>query len=250
MSNWYRLYANTHNETAKMFHQTKTKLTLVLTVLVPVLAALVLGKLESGAGIALGRDFPQLMLGLFTAVWLPLFLFMAAAESFSGEYAARTIKLVLLRPVSRAKAFASKVLALLIYLAILLAVVWGVSVVSGLVLDTGTTLSGLPDSFAAYAAAFIAMSAIGIAASFVAQWLRSGVGTLALCVFLYVAAKLLPFFFPDAAVWSFLTYADWHTLWVGDAASAGKLLQVFVFLLASCMISYTAGWYLFEKKSY
>jgi ABC-2 type transport system permease protein len=250
MSNRYALYANTLNETAKLFYQTKTKLTLVLTVLVPVLAAVMLGNLESGIGIALGRDFPQLMLGLFTVVWLPLFLFMAAAESFSGEYAARTIKLVLLRPVSRAKAFASKVLALLVYLAVLLAAVWLVSVAAGLILDAGTTLSGLADSAVAYAAAFVAMSAIGIAASFVAQWLRSGVGTLALCVFLYVAAKLLPFFFPEAGVWSFLAYADWHTLWVGDAAGAGKLLQIFVFLLASCMISYTAGWYLFEKKSF
>ncbi|RKN80600.1 ABC transporter permease subunit [Paenibacillus ginsengarvi] len=250
MAQLYSLYASTHNETSKLFYQTKTKLTVVLTVLVPVAAAFLLGRVQTGIGLSLGRDFPELMLGLFTAVWLPLFLFMAAAESFAGEYADRTIKLVLLRPISRAGAFASKVLALLLYLAALLAVVWLVSVAAGLVLDGGATLAGLPGSIAAYAAAFVAMSAVGTAASFVAQWLRSGVGTLALCVFLYVAAKLLPFFFPGTAIWSFVTYTDWHTLWVGETAAAGKLLQIFGFLLSSCIISYTAGWYMFERKSH
>lgn len=250
MASLHTLVAGALNETVKLYGQTKTKLTLALTVLVPVLAAVLLGRLEAGVGIALGRDFPLLMLSLFTAVWLPLFLFMASAESFSGEYAARTIKLVLLRPISRAKAFAAKVLALLGYLAVLLAVVWLVSSAAGLILDAGLTLSGFADSVKAYAAAFVAMSTVGVASSFVAQWLRSGVGTLALCVFLYVAAKLLPFVFPEAAAWSFPTYTDWHTLWVGDAAGAGRLLQIFVLLLASGMISYTAGWYLFEKKSF
>ncbi|GAA3408940.1 DUF2705 family protein [Paenibacillus hodogayensis] len=250
MTGLYSLYAATHNETVKLLRQTKTKLAVVLTVLVPVLSALLLGNLPNGVGSALGRDYPQLMLSLFTAVWLPLFLFMAAAESFSGEYADRTIKLVLLRPVSRARAFASKVLAMFVYLALLLAAVWLVSVAAGLATAPRATIAALGDSLIAYAAAFVAMAAVGTAASFVAQWLRSGVGTLALCVFLYVGAKLLPFFFPASAIWSFLSYTDWHTLWIGEAAAAGKLLQVFVFLLASCIISYTAGWYMFEKKSF
>lgn len=250
MSELYSLYAGTYNETVKLLRQTKTRLTIALAVLVPVMAATLLGNLQSGLGLDLGRDYPQLMLGLFTAVWLPLFLFMAAADSFSGEYAARTIKLVLLRPVSRAKAFAAKVLALLLYAAFVLLVVWIVSVATGLVLDAETTLAGLADSVLAYAAAFVAMAAIGTAASFVAQWLKSGVGTLALCIALYIAGRALPLLLPQAADWSFLTYADWHTLWVGSAADAGRLLQIFVLLLASSMISYTAGWYLFEKKAF
>ncbi|MEF3307078.1 ABC transporter permease [Paenibacillus sp. GYB003] len=250
MSEWYSLYANAHNETIKLLAQTKTKLAVALTALVPVAAALLLGRLRTGIGLGPLRDFPQLMLDLFATALLPLFLFMAAAESFSGEYADRTIKLVLLRPISRAKAFASKVAALLLYAAALLAVVWLVSTAAALVLDGGAALAGLPDSIVAYAAAFVAMAAIGTAAAFVAQWLRSGVGTLALCVVLYAGAKLLPFFFPEAAAWSFVTYADWHSLWVGGAVASGKLLQIFVFLLASCMISYTAGWYLFEKKAF
>lgn len=250
MNGLYRLYAGTYNETVKLLRQTKTKLAVALAVLVPMLAALLLNRIPAGVGLALGRDFPQLMLGMFTSVLLPLFLFMAAAESFSGEYADRTIKLVLLRPLSRAKAFASKVLALYLYLAGLLAGVWLISVAAGFVINPGVTAAGLADSVLAYAAAFVAMAAIGTAAAFVAQWLRSGVGTLALCVVLYAAAKLAPLFFPASAAWSIAAYTDWHTLWIGGGVAFGKLLTIFGFLLSSSMISYTAGWYLFEKKSY
>ena len=246
----HSVYANTRNEINKLFLQTKTKLAFALAVLVPVLAAILLGRLESGIGLSLGRDFPQLMLDLFAAIWLPLFLFMAAAELFSGEYAARTIKLVLLRPLTRAAAYASKVSALLVYAALLLIAVWGVSVAAGIALDARATIAGLPESLLAYAASFVAQAAVVCTAAFVAQWLRSGVGALALCIFLYVAAKLLPFVFPEAAVWSLFAYTDWHALWAGGAVSAGKLLQVFVFLLSGCIITYTAGWFLFERKSF
>ncbi|PYI53868.1 ABC transporter permease [Paenibacillus flagellatus] len=247
MFDWY---AGTYNETAKLLLQTKTRLAIALSALVPVLAALLLASLESRAGLSLGRDLPQLMLGLFTAVWLPLFVFMAAAESFSGEYAARTIKLALLQPVTRASLFASKVAALLLYTAGLLAVVWVASAAAGLAFDSRTTIAGLPDSLQTYAAAFVAMASLCAFAAFVAQWLRSGVGTLAVCVALYVAAKLLPFVFPEASVWSFFAYTDWHTLWLGGGVSAGKLLQAFAFLLSGSIISYMAGWYMFETKSF
>jgi ABC-2 type transport system permease protein len=246
----HQVFVNTHNEIVKLLGQTKTKISLALTALVPVLAAIALGRLEAGIGLSLGRGLPQLMLDLFAAVWLPLFLFMAAAETFSGEYAARTIKLVLLRPLTRAAAFASKVLALLAYAASLLAAVGVASVAAGLARDARTTIAGLPETLLAYIAAFVAMAAVVCTAAFVAQWLRSGVGALTLCVFLYVAAKLLPFVWPEAAVWSLFAYTDWHTLWIGGAASAGKLLQAFSFLLSGCALTYTAGWYLFERKSF
>lgn len=248
MSDWHSLYASTHNEAAKLLGQTKTKLAVALTALVPVVAALLLGNWETGVGVSLSRDLSQLMLSLFTTALLPLFLFMAAAESFSGEFADRTIKLVLLRPVSRAKAYASKVLALLLYATSLLALAWFVSLVAGLVLNAEAALAGLIDSLVAYATAFVAMAAVGSAASFVAQWLRSGVGALALCIVLYAGAKLLPLFFPGAAAWSFASYTDWHTLWIGGSADPGKLLPLFLLLLSSSMVSYIAGWFLFERK--
>lgn len=248
MSDWYSLYASTHNEAAKLLGQTKTKLAIALTALIPVPAALLLGNWQTGVGATLSHDLPQLMLSLFTTALLPLFLFMAAAESFSGEFADRTIKLVLLRPVSRAKVHASKVLALLLYAASLLALLWLVSLAAGLALHTKAAIAGMFDSIVAYTTAFVAMAAIVSAASFVAQWLRSGVGALALCVVLYLGSKLLPLFFPGAAAWSFVSYTNWHTLWIGGAADTGKLLQLFVLLLSSSMISYTAGWFLFERK--
>lgn len=246
----YSLYANTLNEAQKMWFQKKTKTALLLAVLVPVLSAVLLDSLQSNAGIFVGRNLPLLMLELFTSVLLPLFLFMTAADSFAGEAAARTLNNVLLRPIARSNVFASKVLAIAMLAAVLLAVVWLASVLSGLVLDGGATMSGWIDGVQAYFAAFVSMIAVGLAAVFVIQWFRSSSAALALCMFLYIAAKALPFVYPQAAVWSVFSYTDWYALWVGNAASSGKLLNGFVFLLANSIICYTAGWYLFERKQF
>ncbi|MFM1651609.1 ABC transporter permease [Brevibacillus sp. B_LB10_24] len=244
----HSLYANVLNETHKLFRQKRTKLALLLTVLAPVLSAVLLDSFHSNTGIFFGRDFTLLMLGLFSTVFLPLFLFMTAADSFAGEVAARTLKNVLVQPIARSKIFASKVIAITVFTAALLAIVWLVSLLAGLVFVGGITWRGLADSLTAYPAAFVSMTAVGMAAVFVAQWFRSGVGAFALCVFLYIAAKLLPFIFPQMAAWSIFSYTDWHMLWIGNAASFGRLFNAFVFLLSSCIITYTAGWYLFEKK--
>lgn len=246
----HSLYANTWNETYKLFARGKTRLTLVLTALIPIAAAFMAGTVQSGAGIAAGSDFALRMLGLFTALLLPLFLFMIAADLFAGEVAARTMKNVLVRPIARSSVFASKVLAMAIWLAVLLALLGIVSAAAGLLLREPLAPTGLFDALLAYAAAFVAMLAIGLLAIFVAQWFGGSASALVLCLFLFIGAKLLPFWLPQAAVWSMFSYTDWHTLWLGSAIPFGTVSNVFVFLLANCIISYTAGLFLFSRKQF
>jgi ABC-2 type transport system permease protein len=242
-------YANVLNETEKIWKRRRTKAFLLLTLLLPAAAAALPAWLQSGTGAALGlgNDLPMRMLNVFTFALLPLFLFMTAADSFSGEIASRTLKLVLVRPITRAKAFASKVSAVAIFLAVLLASLWIVSTAAGWVAG-GAITGGFTDSLKAYAASFVPMAAIGLFAVFIAQWFGNVSGAMAATIVIYAAAKLLPFLFPAVSSWSVFSYTNWYVLWAGNGASPGKLLNTFVLLLSYSIMAYAGGWILFEKK--
>ncbi|WP_028611390.1 ABC transporter permease [Paenibacillus harenae] len=248
----FSLTANWLNEMEKLWVQRRTKGFLLLTVLIPALSALALALLQinTGIGAGLGSDLPIMMLGLFTTLFLPLFLMMTAVELFTGETSARTLKLVLVRPITRAKIFASKVLALAAYIAVHLAAVWAASVAGSLLLNRVDGSGSIVDSMIAYAVAFVPMIAIGLIAVFIAGRFTSSAGALGLMIFIFVAAKLLPFIFPEAAVWSVFSYTDWHTLWIGSGASPGRLINSFFILVSYSMMAYTGSLLLFERKSF
>jgi len=234
----------------KLWMRRRTKGLLVLTLLVPVLGAAALASLRSGTAIGLGSDLPMLMLRLFTTLFLPLFLFLSAIDSFTGEYADRTIKLVLTRPVARSKAFASKVLALAVYIAVHLAAVWLVSVLAESLIGSGISWSGLTDSAVAYAAAFVPMLAVTLVAIFAAQRFHSSAGALGLIILVYALAKLLPFVFPSVAIWSVFSYTNWYSLWIGGGVPTEKLLNSSLLLLSYCLMAYAGGLLLFERKRF
>ncbi|PTM59667.1 ABC transporter permease [Desmospora activa] len=248
----HRIYANLLNEVQKLWLQRRTKLFLVLTAFIPIVTAIVLTAFQSSTSfsIGLGSDFPLLMLGLFTSVFLPLFIFMAAADSFSGEEEAGTLKIVLVRPIARSKIFASKILAIAVAIVVYLTTLWLMSTFTGLFLGGGEWFSGLIDSVKAYLATGVSMMAVALVAVAIAQWVKSSTTTLVLTIFIYAIAKLLPFLFPQADHWSVFAYTDWYTLWIGSTAAWGTLINGFLFLLSSSMLLYTLGWYRFEQKQF
>ena len=94
------LTANVWNETIKLAYKKKTIFFLAVTLLLPILAGILLSRFQHGIGIGAiaAKDFPIVMLGLFTSIFLPLFVFMGAADVFSGEMGDRTMKNILTRP--------------------------------------------------------------------------------------------------------------------------------------------------------
>ncbi|MEK0315816.1 ABC transporter permease [Cohnella sp. 56] len=244
------LYANFLNEIERLSRRRKTQGFALLTVLLPVLAAWALTAMPDGSAVqsALAGNLPMLLLQPFALALLPLFLFMTAADLFAGEVAAGTLKLTLLRPITRAKVYASKALALAFYAAVLLAALWIAAAASGVLIAGGEAGQGLAGSLKAYAVTLLPMIAAGWLATLVSLSVGSVGGALALMLLIYAAAKLLPFILPQAAVWSAFSYTDWQVLWAGDGAPAGSLLRASGVLIAYCIMAYTAGVVLLERK--
>jgi len=248
----HSLKANWLNELEKLWARRRIKGFLLLAFLIPTISALALAYMQNTSPLiaGLGSDLPMIMLGLFTTLLLPLFLFMTAVDSFSGEIADRTLKLVLVRPIARSKIFASKVLALAAYVLVHLGAVWTVSVLAELLLKRSYPRSSMFESATAYAVAFVPMFAISLMAVLIAQRFRNSTGALALIILIYIIAKMLPFLFPSAAAWSVYSYTNWHTLWVGSGISPAKLFNTFAILLSYCIMAFAGGMMMFERKGF
>ncbi|WNR43949.1 ABC transporter permease [Paenibacillus roseipurpureus] len=244
------LMANVWNELLKMTMKKKTIFFLAVTLLLPLLAGMLLSKFQNGIGVGAisTDDFPIIMLGMFTSIFLPLFVFMGAADVFSGEMGERTMKNMLLRPLSRFKVFASKQLALGIFIALYLVVALIASIVAAMFFDHFGGLRSVGNWFLAYGAAFLPLLVLSIAAVCLAQFFSRSSSALTVSILLYLTFKVAAFFLPQIATYSPTAYTDWHTLWVSGSMVTGKIASIFMFLSACSILFFTAGYYLFDKK--
>lgn len=244
------LYANVVNELEKIFIKKKNLFFLVIAALIPigVVLTFLLAQNTLGLFAITAGGFPIFILGIITNLFLPIMVFSVATEIFTGEIGDRTLKLTLLRPISRFTVFLSKTISLGIFIVVNLGVVLIVSVISSLFLKQTQAFSGLGEVLLAYITAFVPMLCLSIGAVFLAQFFKNTVGALTSCIFVYVAGKLVPFISPALSRIMPFSYTDWHLLWLGSTVGPGKLLNVFTMLLAYCLVAFSVGFYLFDQK--
>lgn len=245
------LYSNSVNEVQKLFLRKKTVFFMIISVLVPAGAAGLLSFFQSGLGIFAvnSAGFPVLILGLFSSFLLPLFIFSAAADLFSGELGEKTLKLTLTRPITRFKVFLSKNISIGIFIIINLGLVFVASVISGLFLNVGNLAAGdLFQAVLAYITTVVPMLFLSITAVFLAQFFRNSGAALATSLLVYLAGKAVPFVSSTLAKINPFSYTDWYTMWVGSAVSAGRLFNSFLIILSSGLILFALGFYMFDKK--
>jgi ABC-2 type transport system permease protein len=247
----YSLVANVINETEKQFWKKKTVFFLILSAIIPIAGAAFITSFQNKFGIAsiTASDYPIMILGIYTSFVLPLFIFMAAADSFAGEVSANTLKITLLRPISRFKIYVSKHISLGIYTLLYLAAAGIASVLSGFLFSVKTGLTqGILDAILAYTVAAIPFIALTCIAVLIAQFTRSGSGALIICILAYLGVKSAAFFMPQVSLYSLTSYTDWHVLWLSGSAAIGKLISIFMFMAACSILCFTAGFYFFDKK--
>lgn len=246
------LYANFINETQKMFLKSKVVACFIVSAIIPVGIALLIGLLRDKVGVlAVGTaGFPIFILGLYTSLILPLFIFMWAADIFAGEVGEVTLKIVLVRPISRFNIYLSKIMALSLATILLLATVLLVSLISGIFLDgTGSQYrAGFINGIQAYILAIVPMVSLGITAAFIAQFFKSSSGALTTAILAYIAGRLLPVVYPVAAKVLLFSYTNWHVMWMGVSLAPERILYAFLIMLSTSIILFTSGYYLFDIK--
>jgi ABC-2 type transport system permease protein len=238
------------NELLLMIYRKITVIFMLVSAILPILIALSFQAIQPVVGlVAVSQSFPIQMLEWYTLLWIPLFLFLAIADLFPQEVSSRTLKLTLLRPITRFRAFTAKMLALGFSIAVILVLLAIVSLVCNAFF--GTTGMGTIDWFGyakAYFAGFLSMWALASLFVLAAQFFQSSSGFLVFSIVLYAAAKTTPFFVKGFSAFSLTSYTDWYTVWLSHSVSTGKLVNSSLFVISAMVLFFSLGYLLFDRK--
>jgi ABC-2 type transport system permease protein len=242
------LKANIINELRKLWLKKKTPVFLTIMVLMSFLTAFFMSSIQTKlVFIAVSSiSYPLLLLTIFTNVFLPLFVFMAAADLFSSEIADKTLKLVLTMPINRFKIYTSKIIAISIYVILNFFVIFLISMLSARFLNVNPP--NISNVIFGYLVDIIPALMLVIFAAFLTQFFRSGSTSLISCIAIFIALKVLSLFNTVLNNNIFTTYLDWHSLWISSGTNLLRELNLLLLVVSSGIIFFTAGYYLFDKK--
>ena len=248
-------YASYRNELTKLLRRKKYVVFLIIGAVICILWA-VLGGLASGflgrmGGVAINlTPTPMGALGFFLQILIPFLIFMGAADLITQEAAENTMKGMVCRPVERWKLYAGKLLAIMTYAAMYLALVFVVSSLLNQVLGRPLGLNEFFVSFASYMLTLPPLSVLAAFAAMVALAGRSGSLTMLLLIAAYLTMNILPVIFPILSQLLFTSYLGWHRLWIGALPQGFRLLHIISILAGYGAVFFIAGSLIFERKEY
>lgn len=172
------LRAGIKNELLLMFYRKKTLMFFIISAFIPLLLVFLFQALHPILGlVAVGSSYPVQMLGIYTTFLIPLFMFVEISELFPQEVSSRTLKLTLLKPITRLGAYAAKFLTLGIAIGGLLLLLGIVSTLCSFLFGTLNIGSvGIIGLIKAYTAAFLSMWSLAALFVFIAQFFAAQVG--------------------------------------------------------------------------
>ena len=239
------------NELIKMRRKSKIITATVISLAAALIWQLAIALIGSGFGVRIadGASFALSVLSFYTASLLPLFATFVVIDSFSGEYAANTMKQTLVRPFNRIGIYTSKVAAIATYVMLSLLFMMLVSSLTGFIFEPASfSLLSLWRVFVAYLVTWFPVMTFMLLIVMLAQLSPNGILTFFLSVFIYLALIALRFFFPQLSNMLIVPLFDWYIGWIADIGIFGTLFRQSILLLSSALIFFGLGCRMFESK--
>lgn len=239
------------NEIEKMYHKKKVIVAALLSLLVIIVGQILVSgvRMQLGLRTVGGSEFPILVLSVLINTVLPLFTALLAIDLFAGEFSHNTMKLTLLRPVSRFKIFLSKIAAIAAFLLTTLLMVLILSTISGAIFNSSGFSAVLMAKVAlSYILTLFPFIAFALVVIFLANIFKSGSAVLFLSIILFALFKVLELLFPAYSSILITSTFSWYKLWIMETVSILKILRQFLIMAGYGIMFFTAGFYLFEKR--
>jgi ABC-2 type transport system permease protein len=243
--------ATLQNELVKLVKKKKILAAVIFSVIAVLTGQLAVTTIKHGLGLRVvgSTEFPLVVLSLITYTILPLFATFVAIDMFNGEFSANTMKLTLLRPVSRFSVFSAKVANLAIFIAANLALVMVLSLLTGIMFNmTSISFIGIWRVFLSYGATFLPIFVFALLVVCLGNVLRGGLAVFFLSVLAFVVLWVLGAFFSVYSSFFITSMFDWYTLWISDTLNWAKILRQALILSGCGIMLFTAGFYLFDRK--
>ncbi|RAV05514.1 ABC transporter permease [Paenibacillus sp. YN15] len=239
------------NELVKLAKKKKIVAAVILSVLVVLIGQVAVTSIKHGLGLRVvgSTEFPLVALSLITYTVLPLFATFVAIDMFNGEFTANTMKLTLLRPVSRFSVFCAKVANLALFIAANLVLVMVLSLLAGFLFNmTAFSFMGLVRVIVSYAVTFLPIFVFSLLVVCLGNVIRGGLAVFFLSVISFAALWVLGAVFSAYSSFFIISMFDWYTLWISDALNLSKILRQALILAGCGIMLFTAGFYCFDRK--
>ncbi len=224
-----------------------TIISAVFCIFVSLIASLA-GKISNTEAASLLPAIPSTVLPFFMQFVLPLVASMAACDLFASEFRDRSIKSVLIRPVSRTKVYTAKLLAVFAICALMLLFIFAVSALCELLLFASA--GGLWHALLSYLLDLIPLLVLVLMMSAINQFTKSSTSAMFLCIIIYILAKAAGIFAPILDSLLPTGYLQWHKLWLGSILPFGALFSKCLLLLGYGITFFSCGYYIFLKREY
>ncbi|MEH7275810.1 ABC transporter permease [Neobacillus vireti] len=238
--------ANSLNEIEKLLAKKITKFVFLSALLIPILTKLLVNYLFITDWMALpAENINFTLLDLFLTILMPLFIFIAVTDMFTGEGESGTLLQV--RPISRMELYLSKIIAISILSLVILLIEWLAVIISSAVIDKTFEYTMIPTSFGAFFVSWFPIILISIFAILLALFFKSSVLAISSMIFMYLMMIFIPYIFPVTMYLLPSTYLDWYMQWHSNV-SIQWILQTVTYLCSSFGLFFSLGYYMFNRK--
>lgn len=236
------------NEIFKISKKKKITVTLILSVVSVIIAAIAVYFLNNFAGIRItgSSDFSIMVMSVLSYTLFPLFTAFISIDMFAGEFADQTIKLTLTSPAPRFKVFLGKVLAIASFILANLIFVMVLSSLVSIFLNRG--IPNLIIVFISHIMVFLPLFIFALVVVFISNIAKGTTSAFMLSILVFLLFNGLALVFPYFKSLLFTSTFDWYRLILGSYINLSKVLRIFLILLGYGIMLFTASYYLFEKR--
>jgi ABC-2 type transport system permease protein len=241
------------NEIEKLYKKKKVLVAAILSLAFIVLGQISMTALRTAFGLrAVGSmEFPVFVLSVVVNSILPLFTALVSIDSFSGEFSHNTMKIVVIRPVTRLKIMFAKVCAIMIFVITNLVFVMIFSLAAGILFNANSfSFQGLYNIIISYLVTLMPMLVLASIVVLLTNIIKSGTGVFFLSIIIFMVFKALGIVFPKISSLLFTSQLDWYNLWVMDTLPFLKIFRLFMLMASYVIILLTATYYLFDKRDF
>lgn len=238
-------------EMDKLLKKKKLFAAALLSVLSIVIGQIAITVIKNGFGLRItgSSEFPIAVLSVFTYTVLPLFAAFVAIDMFSGEFSANTMKLTLVRPVSRFGVFSAKVAVIAIFIAVNLFLVMLLSTLAGLLFNpSSASLMNFIRIFLSFMATLLPVFAFTLLVVLLSTILRNGLAVFFLSVLLYMGMYIVGIVFSSYSSFFITSMFGWYNLWISASFNGFKILRQLMIMSGCSIMLFTAGFWLFDRK--
>lgn len=239
------------NESVKLLKKKKIMAAAILSILAVMIGQIAVTTIKHGLGLRIvgSVEFPIAVLSFVTYTLLPLFAVFVAIDMFNGESSSNTMKITLLRPVSRFGVFTAKVLNLALFIAGNLLFIMVLSLLAGFIFNpSSASFIGIVKVLVSYGLTFFPVFVFALIVVLLSNLIQGGLAVFFLSILVFIGFNFLGIVFSSYSSFFITSMFDWYTLWISETINVFKISRQILIMFGCGIMLFTTGYYLFDRK--